>query len=1181
MVTKQRLGNDIYRRGMNVYRVIFTVLLISVLCRAYNLDISDDGWRLWPDTSAAWENDEIFLPEDVDLATMPVNIPTGGWDVLNQQQGISITLPSTVEEYYWGKFGFRNYHNAYYFENEDDQVKNGNYPGVSWWWKEIDIPQEALSKILTLHVRAARLRAEVYLNRQLVGYNIIPETSFSCDISKVVKPGKNLLAIRITNPGGRLDWVDTKLMRWGDKEFHAGHGFGGLDRGLVISVHDPVYIKDFYALNSPDVHTLNTVTVIRNESDSDQKGTVILELTDAVNNDRVCARQKKTFSLSAGKLVKIDGKITHKKAQLWNIDNPKLYRLKVIVKCKKSNYVDEQEKNVGFRWFMADGVGENAVLRLNGKRIRLTSAISWGFWGQNGMFPTPEMAKKEVMAAKAFGMNCLHFHRHLGKAEVLDSQDKIGLLRYMEPGGGQTALGKKYTMYAPSPKTEIDISGKAGAPKSFAEKFMEEKILRMIRDHRSHPSLIIYSVQNEIAPDLRNPRIFNLIRKMHAEDPSRIISLKSGIPPENQVWMQPYDTTIYYDRGDAYSGWWDQHTVGGPGVWQDNMYKNPEKFTHRSTNEREIVVWGEMLGAAVSDDHVRMIKEIESGAGVSYDLADHKEILQAYDNFLDKWKFRKAFPSTEKLFLDIGNKCYDFWGRVIETARLAESNDLFVISGWESTAIENHSGLVDNLRGFKGDPELLRKRLEPVHPVIKARSLVVAVGQRDTLDLFLLNEQGRLATGELNLSVREPDGNSINLGSFQIPEWKKDKFVYPVAEKFVTPILKKEGRYRFTLESAGSEKISSKEEVLVLNPVNTNCKDIKIGVLENGSVLLEQLNEFPHVIAEPYKNKGEYDVIVATDHLLYGWRSIVDSTTEIAGTEDDRLFQTESWGYWKNLEYVFTGLPGKKAKVTLRFAEITLNGPKNRVFDVAINGTKVLDDFDVFVAAGGKNIAVDREFDVDIKDGAVKITIPEIKINYGKFNAIKVEAGDSTIAINCGGALYRDKDGLLWQEYSAEVKLTDKVLTRVENGTPLLLLPQGSEAIDAFARKISDRGAFVYKGHVGNVRASWMGSWLFVKDSPVFKGLPVNCALKSYYQISVSGSDGLLIEGNKIVVFAGYGRDHDRNVGAACFFCPLGRGKVLFFCLPGLVRSDNKAGGIQPVVLKRLLSNSLDYLTSE
>jgi hypothetical protein len=71
-----------------------------------------------------------------------------------------------------------------------------------------------------------------------------------------------------------------------------------------------------------------------------------------------------------------------------------------------------------------------------------TPSISWGFWGLNGMFPVPELAEKEVVAAKALGLNCLNFHRNLAKEDVLRKHDELGLLRYMEPGAGKLAIGK-------------------------------------------------------------------------------------------------------------------------------------------------------------------------------------------------------------------------------------------------------------------------------------------------------------------------------------------------------------------------------------------------------------------------------------------------------------------------------------------------------------------------------------------------------------------------------------------------------------------------------------------------------------------------------------------------------------------------------------------------------------------
>ena len=54
--------------------------------------------------------------------------------------------------------------------------------------------------------------------------------------------------------------------------------------------------------------------------------------------------------------------------------------------CPKDRTVDKDSRRFGFRWFEASGIGDDAVFRLNGKRIMLRSAISWSFWPVNGIF---------------------------------------------------------------------------------------------------------------------------------------------------------------------------------------------------------------------------------------------------------------------------------------------------------------------------------------------------------------------------------------------------------------------------------------------------------------------------------------------------------------------------------------------------------------------------------------------------------------------------------------------------------------------------------------------------------------------------------------------------------------------------------------------------------------------------
>ena len=1177
------MSRELFMR-IRSYAILLLCVLPSLGSAQLTLAVPDDGWRLWLDRAAAWEKDSIYLPADANLQKLPVNPPTGGWDVLSTADSKNVKLPATVEQYFWGVNGFRPYDGEYAYEAQDSVVKNGSYLGVSWWWREVNVPASFTGKQVKLTVRGARLRAEVFVNRQLVGYNIITETAFTCDVTRAIHPGKkNQIAIRVTNPGGRLDWVDTELMSWGktSQRFHKSHGFGGLDRGITLRASDPVAIRDAWVRNTAEPGTIEARATLRNSGLMAVDAVVRFEVMNKGKGETLTAAEQ-TVQLPPGGEGEVHSALHAAAARLWSPSHPILYLLKVSMRTTgRSVSRDDREVTFGFRWFEPVGIGTNAVLRLNRERIRLTSAISWGFWGVNGLWPTPDLAEREVRAAKTLGMNCIQFHRNVGKTEVLDAQDRIGLLRYMEPGGGQTAFGEKFLLYSPSPTDRIDDSGTQGDAQTFAEQYMEEKIIRMVRDHRSHPSLIMYSIQNEIHPDLHNPRVFRILRRIHEEDPSRIVVVKSGFPSgnpsTNQAWMEPYGTIVHYDSGAAYTGWWDDHTVGGPGVWQDDMYRSPGEFTHRSTNDREIVMWGEMLGAAAPDNHAEMVKELRARGGSSYDLAEHEEILKGYDAFLDRWKFRGAFPTAGALFRSLGNKSYDFWGRVVETARLAEANDYFVMSGWESTAIENHSGIVDNLRNFKGNPALISTRLAPLRPVIRASSLVYLVGAHPHLDLFVLNETQAPHGAELRLTLQAPGGTPQLIGTYPVPARERDRFVYPVAQHVFLPPPLQAGTY-FVRAELGS--VAAVESLLVIHETGTGPLPRRVGLISALPALQTSGLLFPDVAVEPFQADRPYDAVIAANRFTRPAVTGVDSTMAITGTKDPELYRHIFYGDPNSLEFLFPGLPRDSATVTLKFAELFQNAEGLRVFDVAINGDTVLRDFDVFKAAGGKCIAYDRTFHVLLDGGVLHLTFPRVPRPSARICAIRIASRGKIISVWSGTGVYRDSEGQEWQPYGPPAQLSPELLKRVRAGLPLLVLAEGEAAAEFYAKELAAAGAFTYKGSVGEARASWMGSWYFVRSHPLYDGLPVNCEMGSYYQVPVENSAGVVVEGNNVEVAAGYARDHERQVGAGSFTATLGSGIIAFHSVSGVVSGLlGKSTGMHPVIVRRLIANSLRYIT--
>jgi len=989
--------------------------------------LEDGGWRLWPDVKAEWKQDRIHLPADVDLAKLAVNPPTGGWGVLHDGLGRMVTLPATVEQFYWGATGFRPYRDEYKFETTDDEVRNGAYYGVSWWWRQIEIPDSFIGKRILLHVRAARQRAEVYLNGKLVGYSIMEELPFACDLSAAAQPGGNRLAIRITNPGGRLDWVDGNRLNWGGLEFQKSHGFGGLDRGLMLSSHGPVRVADAWVLNTPAARTITAHAEVENVAGDDQRGKVRFEVLDTPAG-RVLATADMPLVVSAGATAAATAPLTADAAELWDLATPRLYRLRATwIPAAAGSPPDLRETDFGFRWFAAEGIGHDALFRLNGRRIRLYTSISWGFWALNGLFPTPELAEKEVRAAKAFNLNALNFHRNLAKEDVLRLQDRAGLMRCLEPGGGSQAVAPR------------------NRPAGFTERYMEAKILGMIRAFRSHPSVVHYIIQNEGRVDPTNPALLRLFAAMRAEDPSRSIVGTDGFVMRNtQAWEAAYDDKVRRSErvatleGGA-GGWWVDHSGHATDVWQDACYLSPRDYYYRSPNRAEIVEWGEMKGPASSDDHQAILEQIRRHGGESYDRLDHEEILAVTNAFLDRWGFRTAFPAASDLFRSIGRRAYESWGQLMENIRISDETDMAVISGWESTAMENHSGLVDNFRDFKADPRAIGESLVPVRPVAKQRHLVFEPGERAVFDLYLLNDSDRTTGGTLTFTLTGPDGRVALRKRFPAPGYERDRLSYLVQEGMESDPLLSPGIWRSRLELSGYPAVTHERELLVVGLPPAGPRPLRIGLADVPAALAAQVGRLPGILAAPFEPGSHWDAVVFS-----GGR---EPTARSSATDAD------------------------------------------------------------------------------------------------------------------GADLARSS--------AAQPGLSASLLAAVRGGLPLLALPSGPGQAEGLARQLAGEGAFRFQGMVGTSRASWMGAWYFVRRHPLYEGMPIDQALGLHYQVKSGGADGWRVEGDGVEIVAGYGRDHDRHLGAGTLTARMGSTRLVL----------HQITGMHPALQRRFLANALRYLT--
>jgi hypothetical protein len=114
--------------------------------------------------------------------------------------------------------------------------------------------------------------------------------------------------------------------------------------------------------------------------------------------------------------------------------------------------------------------------------------------------------------------------------------------------------------------------------------------------------------------------------------------------------------------------------------------------------------------------------------------------------------------------------------------------------------------------------------------------------------------------------------------------------------------------------------------------------------------------------------------------------STYHTTDAISNTSTPTLYQSERYG---NFQYEFN-VPNGTHTVTLKFAEIYWSKPGQRVFNVAINGTAVLSNFDIIAQAGAAFKARDESFSVPVSTGTVIIQFTTV-VNNAKISALEIQ----------------------------------------------------------------------------------------------------------------------------------------------------------------------------------------------
>jgi beta-galactosidase len=490
-------------------------------------------WNLWFDPKANWQAEEVVLHPS-DMAEVPLYPPTVGWDEM-LKLGKPYRVPATWNEVY------------------------PRQHGVGWYWRPVRIPTSAKGKVIRLRFGAVRLRAEVFWNRRLVGYNLEGSTPFEVDITPFVRyDGDNLLAVRVTNPGGGTSSTDTVPIRWGKVALPDSRDCGGIWQDVDLLVTPPAFNQNVYVAPLEDLKTIRVISTIVNRSQA-QTARLHYSVVD-LPTLRVVAQMSVQQHLKANTQEVLTNEIGIPNPNRWSPETP--HRYKLIAHLVATREADESETTFGVRYFTE----KNGKLFLNGGRIFIRSSINFGYYPYTVIYPTPDLAEKEVRTAKALGLNTLSCHRSACTPALLEAADRLGLLIYQEPGGAPRER-------QPEPES---------AAEAFERQIFLEKLNRLVARDRNHPSLIWWNLANEAFGDVVNdpthlaPYIDQMMQTMHRLDPSRFATYTSA--HQSTVIFRPFEKN--------YGLIYDAHTVANvPAVWRDTLSLEHSTFEAPVSNE--------------------------------------------------------------------------------------------------------------------------------------------------------------------------------------------------------------------------------------------------------------------------------------------------------------------------------------------------------------------------------------------------------------------------------------------------------------------------------------------------------------------------------------------------------------------------------------------------------------------
>jgi beta-galactosidase len=335
--------------------------------------------------------------------------------------------------------------------------------GIGWYRKSFRI-SETIAKHRFIMFDGVYQNSTVWINGHLLGRRPFGYATFQYELTPYVQQGDNIIAVR----------VDNSLQP--NSRWYSG---SGIYRHVWLTTTSPIHVSPWgtyvtTAKVSTKAASVRIETDITNDSALKADINVVSTILDNQGN-KVAGKLNKGLILAGGQ-AKIISQLKIPSPTLWSIEQPVLYKLVSEVYCgdklQDTYYTDFGIRTIVFR--------SDSGFYLNGNNVKILGVCQHHDLGPLGAAVNTRAMTRQLEILKSMGCNAIRTSHNPPAPELLDLCDSMGFL----------VMDEAFDVwYLEKMKYDYHI---------FFKEWHERDLSDMVLRDRNHPSVILWSIGNEI-----------------------------------------------------------------------------------------------------------------------------------------------------------------------------------------------------------------------------------------------------------------------------------------------------------------------------------------------------------------------------------------------------------------------------------------------------------------------------------------------------------------------------------------------------------------------------------------------------------------------------------------------------------------------------------------------------------